>query len=312
MTSAPAVLARAVHTGLVDASDVLSGAVRVRRVDGSNPVLRLARDGHPLAFVKGTGQAARVNGEDTVAREGTVVRRLADSGAAPSPLPQSSPDELWLTPAQGHSMAELMMAGDVSALSDGFAATGAALAALHAQPAGPGAPVMGRPWPMLAELPPHMDSARYHEVPTRVIGVARELADVARAAEEGWRSQGWAHGDVSASNVLVGPDGACLIDWESAGLGDPSWDLAGARVLAETVAADWSDLAWRRLLAAYRGGGGTAAEPGHALWCVRLLVAAYQLAVGVLVGGGTPDADGSISTLLDRAREAAEAHRVHG
>jgi hypothetical protein len=37
---------------------------------------------------------------------------------------------------------------------------------------------------------------------------------------------------------------------------------------------------------------------------VRLLVAAYQLAVGVLVGGGTPDADGSVSRLLDQAREA--------
>ncbi|MFN8137565.1 MAG: aminoglycoside phosphotransferase family protein [Propionicimonas sp.] len=309
MTSAAAVLAQAVRTGLVDASAALAGVVTVTRIDGSNPVLRLARDGRPVAFVKGTGEAALLNGEDTVARERAVVSRLAASGTAPRALPQGTPHELWLSAVEGRSLAELSQSGDVGALSEAFASVGVALAGLHRLRAGSSTPAMDLPWPMRDALPPHMHSARHHEVPARVLETAADLADVTVAAKAAWRADGWAHGDVSATNVLVGPDGARLIDWESAGRGDPSWDLAGARVVAGLVATGWSDLAWRRLHAAYRAAGGPAPEPAHALWCVRLLVAAYQQAVGVLVGGGTPDADGSVTTLLDQARRAAGAHR---
>jgi aminoglycoside phosphotransferase (APT) family kinase protein len=308
VSNAAAVLARAVRSGLVDASAALSGRVVVTRIEGSNPVLRLADDGRPLAFVKATGAAARLNGEDTVAREQAVVRRLAPSGAVPGALPQSTAAEIWLAPVEGTSLVQLSFAGDVGALSEAFAAAGTALAGLHRQPVA-GAPTMDLPWPMLDALPAHMHAAKYHDVPSRVLATARELADVAAAARASWTASAWAHGDVSASNVLVAADGARLIDWESAGLGDPSWDLAGARMLADGLAAGWSDLAWRRLLAGYRAAGGTAAEPTPALWCVRLLVAAYQQAVGVLVAGETPDADGSVSTLLQKARLAAGAHR---
>ena len=162
MSSAAAVLALAVRTGLVDASAALSGAVTVTRIVGSNPVLRLADAGRPLAFIKATGQAARLNGEDTVARERAVVTRLTGFGELPRALPQSTPDELWLTPVAGTSLADLVMAGNIAGLSDSFAAVGTTLAGLHRQPVGPGAPVMGLPWPMLDELPSHMDSAKYH------------------------------------------------------------------------------------------------------------------------------------------------------
>ncbi|MCA0293718.1 MAG: aminoglycoside phosphotransferase family protein [Actinobacteria bacterium] len=312
MTTAAAVLAQAVRSGLVRASAALSGEVTVTRIEGSNPVLRLAEGGRPVAFVKGTGPAARLNGEDTVARERAVVSRLVASGTVRDELLPGTPDELWLTPVGGRSMAEL--AGDVATLSEGFAALGRTLAGLHRVPVGPGAPAMSLPWPMLETTPSHMETAKYHEVPTLVITTARELGDVAAGARRAWRPVGWAHGDVSATNVLVDADGAHLIDWESAGLGDPSWDLAGARIVAEHAASGWSELAMRRLLSAYRAADGPAAEPNPALWCVRLLVAAYQLAVGVLVVGGTPDADGGVTRLLDQAREAGAHWRecAHG
>ncbi len=312
MTAAAAVLAQAVRSGLVSASAALSGAVTVTRIEGSNPVLRLAHDGRVLAFVKGTGPAARLNGEDTVARERAVMARLSAFAGAPAELATGTADDLWLAPVAGRPLASLV--GDIAVLSEAFAALGRTLADLHRVPVSPGAPVMGLPWPMLETTPSHMETARYHEVPTRVIATARDLSDVAAGARRAWRPEGWAHGDVSASNVLVDAEGAHLVDWESAGLGNRSWDLAGARVLAEQAAPEWSELAMRRLLSAYREAGGAAPEPDPALWCVRLLVAAYQLAVGVLVGGGTPDADGSVSALLERAREAGERwrERAHG
>ena len=38
------------------------------------------------------------------------------------------------------------------------------------------------------------------------------------------------HGDAHHSNMLVGPDGPVLADWESARLGQPEWDLATVAV----------------------------------------------------------------------------------
>lgn len=37
------------------------------------------------------------------------------------------------------------------------------------------------------------------------------------------------HGDAHHSNMLVGPDGPLLADWESARLGPPEWDLVNPR-----------------------------------------------------------------------------------
>ena len=73
-----------------------------------------------------------------------------------------------------------------------------------------------------------LDSGRRIEVAQRVGlltgAIARALADVARREH---RRLTFAHGDLTARNVLADTDGRCvLIDWEWAGLYPPEYDLA--------------------------------------------------------------------------------------
>ncbi len=299
MTHAATVLAHAVAAGLVDASAVLAGRVTVHAIGASNSVHRVELNAAPLAFVKGTGQAAEMDGDDSVARESEVLRLLRGLCPSPGVLPAGGSDELWLTPVPGTSLAELTVTGDVETLSDAFASLGRALAELHRIPPPPNAPAFRLPWPLLDELPGHMETARFHEVPTRVIETARSLTDITSAVSESWAADSWTHGDVSAMNAILGPDATVrLIDWEGAGIGDPSWDLAGANAMARFVAPTWFPVAWARLLASYREAGGPARPPDTAMLCVRMLVAAYQQAVGAFAVGSVPDADGAVTQLL--------------
>ncbi|NHB83742.1 hypothetical protein G7085_00875 [Tessaracoccus sp. HDW20] len=73
MTQAAAVLARAVSAGLVDATAALQGRVSIHSIGASNLVHRVDRDGVPVAFAKSTGQAAAMDGDDSVARESVVL-----------------------------------------------------------------------------------------------------------------------------------------------------------------------------------------------------------------------------------------------
>lgn len=313
MTGPAAVLAHAVRSGLVEAGQALAGRVGVTAIGASNLVHRIDLDGSAVAFVKATGPAAALDGDDSVAREVHVLGLLRDGSAVPTVLPITTPAELWLGPVEGTSIAELAGGQDVAATSDAFAALGTALASLHRTPVAAEAPVLRLPWPLLDDLPAHMETARYHRVPTLVIETARQLPDVTTHVRSRWRAITWVHGDVSPMNAIVGADGAArLIDWEGAGVGDPSWDLAGALLMTHLAAPGWEPVAAARLLHAYRTGGGPGAEPDPALSCVRTLVAAYQQAVGAFALGGVPDADGQVTRLLDEAMALAEAHRAGG
>lgn len=309
MTSAARVLAHAVGRRLVTSDDALSGRVTVRVIGASNFVHRLDLDGVAVAYVKSTGQAAAMDGDDSVAREMEVLERLRGGTYVPEVLSATTPDQLWLAPAAGMNLAELVGAGDVAAMSEAFAAAGRALAGLHTAPVREGAPLLRLPWPMLENLPAHMETARHHEVPTHVITTARSLRVVTAAAREHWQPSAWVHGDVSPMNVIIAPDGlARLIDWEGAGVGDPAWDLAGADLMALLVAPQWHQIATARLRHSYREASGTAHEPDPALKCVRTLVAAYQQAVGALAMGAVPDSDGTVTRLLDEAHALAARH----
>lgn len=308
MTAAAGALAAAVRGGLVSAGDALAGRVRVAAVGASNQVHVVASDAGPLAYVKSPGQAARLDGDDTVARETAALAHVG-GWAAPTVLPLTTPRSLWLAPVSGPSLVEVCLTGDVGRLSDTFAAVGTTLAGLHALPVTAGSPPMLLPWPMLGALPAHMDSARHHAWPSRIIRAARDAADVMDMARLQWTATGWVHGDVSPANLVLTADGARLIDWESAGIGDQSWDLAGARVMVDALATGWAGVAWGRLASAYRDAGGPAAEPTPTLRCVRLLVAAYQYAVGAVVAGADPDKDGTVSAMMDGASAAAALAR---
>ena len=311
MTSAAQVLSRAVRLGILQPRDALSGRAYVTAIGASNFVHRVSVDGAAVAFVKSTGQAAALDGDDSVAREAAVLRLLSGTRTAPDILPQTTGGELWLAPVEGMSVAELSGTGDIPAMSDAFAGLGTTLAGLHRVATREGAPEFRLPWPMLDRLPAHMETARHHKVPTRVIETARSLRDVTSAARQRWLPIAWTHGDVSAMNIIVSTTGHVrLIDWEGAGFGDPVWDLAGADLMAGLLAPGWYQVAVARLRHAYRSAGGPAREPDPATRCVRTLVAAYQHAAGAFALGTLPDADGSVTRLLDDALEWAAVHRA--
>lgn len=305
--SAAAALSAATRQGLVSADDVLAGRVRVAAVGASNDVHVLTADSVPLAYVKSPGKAARLDGDDSVARELSALAHVP-GWAAPSVLPLTTPQALWLAPVEGMSLVDACLRGDIGQLSDAFAQVGVTLARLHGLPVRADAPTMVLPWPMLDVLPAHMDSARHHAWPARIIQAARDCADVMDMARRQWTSTGWVHGDVSPANIVLTPGGARLIDWESAGTGDQRWDVAGARVMVDALAQGWERVAWARLWAAYRAAGGPAPEPTPALRCVRQLVAVYQYAVGAVVAGVEVDGDGAVSSMMDAvAASAAQA-----
>ncbi|MBK9156579.1 MAG: aminoglycoside phosphotransferase family protein [Micropruina sp.] len=312
MTTAAQSLAQAVRGGLVDTRSTLTGQVSVAAIGASNIVHRVDKADRAVAYVKATGMAAGLDGDDSVARERLVVGLLAGTSIVPTPLSLSTESELWLAPVAGASLADLSFAGDASGITAGFAALGTTLAQLHRTPLPAQAPRLRLPWPLLDHLPPHMDSAKHHAVPTLVIETARSWPDVMAAAAQAWRATAWTHGDVSAMNVILASDGSArLIDWESAGAGDPSWDLAGAQMLAAALLPGQVEIAMARLRHAYRAAGGPAAEPSRALRCVRTLCAAYQVAVGAFTVDRQPDYDGSVTKLLKDAALLADTHRSH-
>lgn len=89
---------------------------------------------------------------------------------------------------------------------------------------------------------------------------------------QSWR---FCHNDPTPGNFIAGPDGALhLIDWEYAGLCDPSFDLAGV-----AAGAGLADEQSRFLLASYLGRAPDAAELArHRSWQVfcRALAALWQ------------------------------------
>ena len=310
MTQAATVLLHAVRGGLVSPGDALAGRVSVHPIGASNSVHRVDLDAEPIAYTKSTGRAAAMDGDDSVERESQVLRLIQGLCPCPRVLDVVTDDALWLAPVPGRSLAELVDAADVETLSDAFSSIGRALAELHRIPAPAAAPTLRLPWPLLADLPGHMQSARFHEVPTRVIETARALPDITSTVRAEWSPTHWTHGDVSLTNAILAPDGVVrLIDWEGAGVGDPAWDLAGARLMVGFAAPSWYRVAWARLLDSYRSAGGPAQPPGTAMLCVRTLVAAYQQAVGAFAVGSTPDADGTVTALLADVATLADRFR---
>ena len=56
--------------------------------------------------------------------------------------------------------------------------------------------------------------------------LARDIQALVDTGEPAPRRQTLVHGDYFSANLLLGPDGLRVIDWEMAALGDPMWDLA--------------------------------------------------------------------------------------
>ena len=106
MTSAAQALAHAVRGGLIGPAETLGGQVSLATIGASNIVHRLDRGPVPVAYVKATGIAAGVDGDDSVARERRVVGLLDGSVAVPAALSLSTATQLWLEPVAGSSLAD--------------------------------------------------------------------------------------------------------------------------------------------------------------------------------------------------------------
>lgn len=310
MLSSPSLLGAAVRHGLVPASDVRSGAVRVRPVSRSNHVHLVERDGTAVAYVKQSGAVARVDGDDVPGVEARVLMALADLELAPAPILQGGSGPVWMTPLPGVRLADITDAGDLRRAAQ---ALGSTLARLHLHTVtgdrGDRLPQAPLPWPLLDSLPESMRGGEGHAAGARVLETVADV-DVAaalRAARASWSTTHVIHGDISATNVLVltgegqQPD-VRLLDFELGGWGAPELDLACAAGLLTDLSTPGLDLGVV-LTDAYLVAGGPANQEPH--WrCLRAVITAWQVAIA-----HGENALPVVESLLDRARSAAEQGR---
>lgn len=297
MPTTPEILSLAVRAGLVSGSDVVSGAARVIPVTRTNGVHCVQRRGQVVAYAKQPGVASRLDGDDVVAAERFALDRLQTLGLTPPLILQGGPAVVWTGAAHGQDLMSLAL-DEPSAirLSD---ALGRALAALHSAPADRDVPVARAPWPLLLKPLPSMTTHPADPDRDAVLATWREpeVRAALQPLADGWaRAEHWTHGDLSASNMIVDADGhVTFIDLESAGLGDPCWDLVTIEQTLRSIGLP--STRYRRAYAA-AGGRGPAYPPA---WrTVRALVTAWQHAA-------LPDANNHpiVEQLLVAARRAA-------
>ena len=138
--------------------------------------------------------------------------------------------------------------------SDGFAAGGAALAAMHAA---------SHPLPfMRSRLDEIVAVTRTLSDATQLLPEARaRLADLSGRLTDALAATpadpGPIHGDFSPDQVVITPDGPCIIDWDRAGIGDRGSDLGSALArleadrLWEGVPEEQTDQAKQALMTGY-------------------------------------------------------------
>lgn len=297
MNGTPEILSLAVRAGLVSGNDVASGAAGVIPLSRTNGVHCVQREGRAVAYAKQAGLASRLDGDDVVAAERLALDRLRLLGLTPALVLQGGSALVWTGAAPGHDLTTTTL--DEQSAHRLSTALGRALATLHTAPVDADIPAARAPWPLLAEPLPSMTTHPPDRDRDAVLSAWHEPAirNALRPLAAAWaRGTCWTHGDLSASNVIVDTDGhLTFIDLESAGRGDPCWDLVtseqtlGSLGLATTV--------FRR---AYAAAGGTALPYAPVWRAVRALVTAWQYAA-------TADAQNHpvVGQLLTQARRDA-------
>ncbi|MGN6414261.1 phosphotransferase family protein [Flexivirga sp.] len=299
MKATPEILSLAVRAGMVAGRDVISGVTGAVPVTRTNGVHCVQRSGRPLAYAKQPGVASRLDGDDVVAAERSALTRLRHLGLTPPLIPQGGPAVVWTAAVRGTDLTTLSL-DQQSALRLSHA-LGAALVALHRAPVDPDVPTARAPWPLLDA--PLASMTTHPAGPDRDAVLATWREPVVRAAlaplRDSWaRAARWTHGDLSASNVFVDGDSRItFVDWESAGRGDPCWDLVSLEQSLTSIG-----LPLHRFRRAYAAGGGPALPCPSGWRTVRFLVTAWQYAAA-------PGADHHrlVERLLTDARASARA-----
>ena len=227
--------------GLLDPAAVLDGDVVVRDVSSRNRNFSVEASNSPCFFLK---QGLTPDATSTIAHEAAVYQRLTRNGALAKHLPAF----FGYGAGDGVLVLELVReAADLRSLhvrTGGFsfapaALVGAALGALHRnghasefalamQPAFPWVLWVDRPGTRLFR---DVSAAGLELI--RMVHAAPGFPQSLERLRAKWRSETLVHGDVKWDNCLVhtaegGAEELRLIDWESAGLGDPCWDIGSA------------------------------------------------------------------------------------
>jgi aminoglycoside phosphotransferase (APT) family kinase protein len=224
--------------GLLEPSVVVSGKVRVSDVSQRARTFLVERGGS-------AGFVLRQADRETASREAAIYGLLEGRGPPLPRLLAHEPDTgvLVFDLPPGSRNLRQRLATNGAASPNLLAALGRALRALHQMPADRRS---------FAVLPPP-DVLRLHR-PTSVtyrtlsraglrlaMIVASEpsLAGPLARLEAGWRASALIHGDMRLSNVVGPAEGSDqtsqtrLIDWETTGIGDPTWDVGG--ILSELL-----------------------------------------------------------------------------
>ena len=297
---------RGLAAGVLDTREVLDGEVAVFPQSRSNVVHRIERRGVPLAFVKQRGVASFLDGDDAVANERAALSAVAGLTCVPGVLPVDDPDAVWLEAVPGESLGEIPLGG--AGFDAACRALAESLVQLHTYPVPtdlslPRAP---QPWALLPDdLPASMRGSTRGSACAAVLDVARtpEVRAALDQAASGWTKSAWIHGDVSPGNIIIHAGRAVLVDWESAGLGDPAWDLATAVITLRGLGSTAEDF----LTEYWRLGGPARLE--DALLTARAVQSAWQMAV-LGLQRDDPTLDGAEH--LDGARRHAASFLLTG
>ncbi|WP_139283242.1 phosphotransferase [Raineyella antarctica] len=229
---------------LLGAASVVSGDVRVFDASRRNRNFKVLRSDGPSLFVKqGTLRA----GFSAVRREAEVYGLLNGPEVGHPPYPHA-PRFVGYDPDQDVLVIELLAdtvdlrrhdTGRRTVPLRAAAALGAALAGLHALvPPSTAAARLGdgEPGVLTAHRPGLALLRDFSAASIELVRLIQSHAEVVAQLEDlraGWRADALIHHDARWDNVLVGRGGRAttLIDWETAAVGDPAWDVGG--VLAD-------------------------------------------------------------------------------
>lgn len=213
--------------GLMSAADVHRYGVTARDVSESNAVV-LVELGNGRGFaVKDVG-SSRDPAQGEAAREIALYRTAAAHAGCARILPRLELHDSGLLVLEGILSARRLDRLDTLGCAASFGRT---LGAWHRVGAGLPPLAATRPWLLDIDGPSRLPILDV-DGPLRSLTAAllddpshRAALDLVRTA---WVADTTIHGDVRFTNVLIRSSGeALLVDWESSGLGDSRWDVAG-------------------------------------------------------------------------------------
>lgn len=317
MQTVSELVAHASAVGLVTRREVEDGVVSVRSAADDPHVRAIWVQDHPVGYVKEPDAWQVCGSGGTIDRERSALRSLAEDDLGPRLVGEQPADALWVGVLRGRRLPELH--ATIPELAETCETWGVAMARLHQlSTTRPGVPQAPRPW--------LLDSDRRDRAASRVSAGSTQRAVVAAVEADHslrsactvlaahWSDRHWMHGSVCAANVMVEaapPVRVRFANYENAGLGDPSWDLASAVDAITGLSSRWrtpADPMVGYLLRGYRRAGGPATlHP--AVQAVSALSAAWQLGGSRERRGaalGSPFREQTVQFWLERARGFAD------